>query len=428
MVLLLILSGFFSGTEIALFSLGPEKIQALKKSAKTPKERNKITRLEVLKSDPNTLLVTILVGNNFVNIFASALATLTAVNFAKDLGYAENSSLVIGTVTGVMTFAILLFGEIIPKSFAHKHALRFSMIAAPVLSVLQILLFPVVFPLSKLVKKFSGGELKHGMSENELKAAIELSEKEGKIESDEKELVEKVLEFDTHDVDSVMTPRSKIFSLSGDLSTINALPQITEAGFSRIPISGKNSDDIIGILTVHLCLDESQKKGFENKKISDLPLLEVFKIPPTMKIDSLLKEFQNKKTHMAIVYDEHGGIVGVITLEDVIEEVFGEFLDENDEEFFIHRKGRNKFLCDGEIELEHIEKYFIDRMVIKSETNMPWKLSDENKTLAGFLLEKFEKFPNVTEEITVKNHEMRVTFTIKKVEDQKIKKVEILIR
>jgi len=427
LILLLVLSGFFSGAEIAFFSLGAEKIRALKNSAKTPAEKRRIARLEKLKSDPNPLLVTILIGSNVVNVAASAMATIFAMNLADSFGVPRESSLVIGTVTGVMTLLLLLFCEIIPKSIAHRHALKFANFSAPILSALQFALFPAVWILAKFVHKFSGEHaIGHGLDENELKAAIELSEREGKIDRDEREWVENILEFDEHSVESVMTPRSKVFTLPGKMPLPLATQKITESGFSRVPIVGETPDEILGIFTIRAVAEAMQNPDFERQKITDLDLDRIFRVPPAMKIDACLREFQKRKTKGACVFDAHGGWLGWISLEDIFEEIFGEFWDENDEIFFIRETEDQKFIADGEIELEQIEHFWRKKKTLPPDVRTPWKLEDENKTLAEFLLEKFGKFPNLNAKIDVKNDEIALNFQIKKLENGMIKEVEII--
>lgn len=428
--LLLILSGFFSGAEIALFSLGAEKVQALKNKAKTPKEEQKIAKLELLKADPEKLLVTILIGNNVVNVAAASIATLLATDFAKEAGYGEETGLVVGTVTGIMTFLILIFGEITPKSFAHKYAIKFALFITPILSILQFLLMPIVWPLSKMIKKFSGGsEQMHGLNEEELKAAIELSEKEGKIEEDEKEWVGKILEFGEHSVESVMTPRSKIFAIEDNTKVFQALDAIRKSHFSRIPIFHKNLDEIIGILTLHGTIEKFDDPQFFKLNVANLPLRKPFKVPLTMKIDTLLHEFKQEKAHMALVLDEHGGLVGLITMEDVFEEIFGEIHDEEDEETFeIYQSGKKSFLCSAETELEQLENFIEEKLGKKAPKKLPWKLEDENKSIGLFILEKLEKFPEVGEKVELEIHEKKFSFLVKKVEEEKIVEAEFFIK
>jgi len=427
---LLILSGFFSGAEIALFSLGPEKIQAIKNKTRNKKLLNRIKRLEILKSEPNKLLVTILIGNNVANVAASAMATVLALKIGEDLGFLESTSLIIGIVTGVMTFLILIFGEITPKALAHKHALQFSLIAAPIIRILQIILYPIVLPISHLTQKFTGKKpYRHGLSEDELKAAIELSEKEGQIDADERELVEKILEFDEHDVESIMTPQSKIFALPDDMPVPKALEEISKEKFSRIPIYHDKHDEIIGILRVQALIPEMLKPSFREKNIANLPLLSPLKIPLTMKIDTLLREFQAQKNHMAFVYNEHGGFIGLITLEDVLEEIFGEFEDEHDKtEPGIRRIGKHKFSCSAETELEQIENFIREELgTTAPQKRWPWTLEEENKTVSYFLLEKFERFPEPGEKIEITENGRRFTFTVKKIENEKIETVEFSV-
>jgi putative hemolysin len=173
---LLLLSSFFSGAEIALFSLGPAKIQAMKNKAKTLKEKSRVLRLQEMKQDSDKLLVTILIGNNLVNIGASSMATVLALDLGAQYGLGNNKNLLIGIVTGVMTFLILFFGEITPKALAHKHARQYSLFAAPILKILEYILYPIVIPLAKITKKFMGSrKARYGLSEEELKAAVELS-------------------------------------------------------------------------------------------------------------------------------------------------------------------------------------------------------------------------------------------------------------
>ncbi len=429
LILLLLLSGFFSGAEIALFSLGPEKIQALKNKAKNSREKKRAARLELVKSDVDKLLVTILIGNNVVNVAASSIATVVALKLGENLGFGENASLVIGAVTGIMTFLILVFGEIIPKVFAHKYALKFSLWVAPVIQFLSFILWPIVTPISFLSRKFAGNKEKtHGLTEEELKAALELSEHEGRIEKDEKELFERVLEFDQHKVEAIMTPRNKIFSLPDKMSTMEALKEIKEANFSRIPVYHEELDNIIGILRVQSLVEEFLKPDFSEKNLANLSLTPPMKIPLTMKIDTLLKKFQAEKTHLALVYNEHGGMIGLITLEDIMEEIFGEFEDEEDEKIqLIQRTGKNSFKCLAETELEQLE-VFIKENFAGFSGKFPWTLEEENKTLAYFLLEKLERFPKEDEIIELKKDEHVFIFTAKKVDDEQIKEVEVIVK
>lgn len=429
LLLLLVLSGFFSGAEIALFSLGPEKVQALKNNAKTARDKKRIAKLEAIKADPDKLLVTILIGCNLVNVAASSIATVIALGIAQNLGAGEDTSTVIGIVTGVMTLLMLIFSETIPKSLCHRYALRFSVLAAPILRFLQIVFFPVVWPLAKLTASFSGSnEPRHGLTEDELKAALELSEREGRIESDERELVQNILEFDEHSVETVMTPRSKIFGIADNTAVLDALPLIADANFSRIPIFHDTIDDVVGVLKVQHLVEEFLKKDFKKKNMANLPLLAPIKIPLTTKIDALLRQFQDEQSHMALVYDEHGGLIGLITLEDIIEEIFGEFEDESDEvDQLVRRSGKNKFSCDASIELEQIEKFVKKQLGHAPDKHWPWTLEEENKSLAYFLLERLEHLPARGEKLVITEDGHRFTFIVKKIDGERIAQVDVSI-
>lgn len=426
---LLLLSGFFSGAEIALFSMGPEKISALKKQTSKKKERQRVLRLETLKSDPQKLLVTILIGNNVVNVSSSALATVMATSFAETSGFGGSKAMVIGLVTGIMTFLLLLFGEITPKSLAHKHSVKFSLWVAPFLSVMQIVLSPIVVPLSKFVKQVSGNEeAKHGLTEDELKAALELSQLEGKIDSDEKEWVEKILEFGEHTVENVMTPRSKIFAFEDSTDIQDALTEIREDKFSRIPVFHEELEQITGILTIHGIIEKMSEPDFNRLKVANMPLNKPYKIPVTMKIDKLLNQFQIEQTHMALVYDEHGGLVGLITLEDVLEEIFGEIHDEQDEERLeIRQSGKTAFTASSETELEQLEDFVKEKLNGNTPEFWPWELEDENKSIGLFLLEKLEKFPETGEIIELKSRDAKFKFVITACEDDRILEVEFSV-
>lgn len=432
LVVLLLLSGFFSGAEIALFSLSGEKIRAAKRNLKE-KSQHKIKRLENLKKSPQKLLVTILICNNVVNVASSSIATLLAQNIASNYGIAEQSTSIIAIVVGVMTFLILMFGEITPKALAHKHALSFSLFCAPIIQFFKILLYPIVLPLTLVTKQFTGSAvLKHGLSEEELHAAVELSEAEGTIKQDERELVEKALEFDEHFVEDVMTPRSQTKMLASNTTIQEVIHFISTEKFSRIPIyDAGNFESIIGILTVHTLVQALANNISMETPIADINLSKPFKVPPTMKISTLKKTFQKERTsHMALVYDEHGGFIGLITMEDILEEIFGEILDENDTKtFHIRKTALNTFDLDSDVELEHIEQALNQHMHNPPE-DYPWETKDENNSLKYYLIEQLEKFPQKGEMVRVATPYYEFLFRIEALEpeNQTITKVRLKVK
>lgn len=427
----LILSGFFSAAEIAFFSFGPEKINALKTKGSKKSEIAKIERLEGLMADHQKLLMTILIGNNIFNIVASALATVIATKFAVTHGFADQQALILGIVTGVMTVLVLVFGEMVPKSLALKYAVSFALSITPLLSAIQFVFTPLIWLLGSIVSHVPGASdaQEQGLSEDELKAALALSEQEGKIHHSEREWVEKILEFGEHTVENVMTPRSKIFALKDDTEVGEALPQIQSEKFSRIPVFHEDLDQITGILSLHGWMEKSTDKNFKKLKVANLPLNKPFKVPITMKIDTLLEAFREEQTHLALVYDEHGGLVGLITMEDVLEEIFGEIQDETDKEMIdLKQVGKSKFLASSEVELEQLEEFINERLEAKAPEFMPWELEDENKTIGLFVLEQTEKFPEEGDKIELKTRDNQFHFIIKKCEEDRIVNVEFLIK
>lgn len=432
LILFLLLSGFFSGAEIALFSLSAEKIKALRNGTTSPRILRAIRSIERLKEEPQKLLVTILIGNNVVNVASSALATVIATRLAENYGLEGHTALVLGGVTGIMTLALLVFGEITPKTLAHANALRFSLVAAPIIGFLQALLLPIVWPLSRLVDSITGdSQTTSSLSEDEIKAALELAEKEGTIETFEKEWSERIFELSEHTVESVMTPRSKLFLLEDTTPIKEAVEQISEEGFSRVPIYHADPDQITGILTVRGILDKMHEKNFSHMKVANIPCIKPFKVPMTMKVDSLLRQLLSEKTHMALVYDEHGGLIGLITLEDIMEEVFGEIEDEEDEqEYFVRRIGERSFLCSGDTELEQLENSLIIEGFLTSETRLPWPVEAENDTLGYLILEKLERFPELGEVITLPGTEVGFEIKVSKLMEEsngKIEEVEVTV-
>ncbi len=429
LLFLLLCSGFFSGMEIALFSLGIETLHAeLAKPGLSVGRRARLTRLQSLLADPHRTLVTILLCNNVVNILASSVATVTALSVAGSFDVPVSQSTILAIVTGVMTFLILLFGEITPKALAHQHALKFSERMAGFLWGLRWLATPIAVPLSKLTEKFVGEHEAKGLTEDEIKAAISLSESSGTIDEAERALVEKVLEFDEVRAEAIMTPRSKIFALKGEDTVGDVLPQVIAEQYSRIPIMGESLDDIWGILTVHNLLKHwHEKKGAATLKTASLT--KPIKVPPSMRIPELLRLFQAEHTsHLALVVNQHNETTGVITMEDVLEEIFGEIHDETDKEsVYIKRIGDATWRIDAEVELERLETVLRDTLEIGDMTlHMPWPREMENESLRYFLIEKLEHFPEVGEALEVSSGSHVFQLTVKsKTDDTQAKMVEL---
>ena len=316
LIVLVILSAVFSSSETALYSLSPAKVQAL------VTENYKGARLiEKLKNNPNKMLVVILIGNNLVNVGASSLATIYFTLKFANYG--------VGLATGVMTFSLLIFGEILPKSFAAKHAARVSQFVVYPLLAIEYVFFPIVWLLEKGLMKVTGDHI-YTVSEEEVKAMVSMGAEDGTLDAHEKELIENVMEFNDMSVSDVMTPRNEIFSLDAESKISDILETVISEGFSRIPVYTENTDDVQGFVTVKNILNEVSNPSNLQKLIGQVPTYDFIRVPMTKSIYSLFLDFKKKKTHMALVYNEFGVLEGLVTMEDILEEIVGDISDETD--------------------------------------------------------------------------------------------------
>lgn len=317
LLVLLLLSAFFSATEVAFVSLTEAKVITM--------VRRRLPRAKLvkkLKDRPRKLLITILIGNNVVNIAAASLATIVAAQIF--------ASAVLGITTGVMTFLVLVFGEIMPKSYAAGHAKKLAIFAAPVLYSLQIIAWPAVILLEWLTNIFAGKQRTEKVSEQELKAMAMVGRRQGTIEKDEAAILNRLFKMNDLEAEDIMTPRKEINFLQDDISIEKAAEIISQLPHTRFPIIHKSADKIAGLVhsrDVLLAFNED-KEGRTIKKI----IRPIIKINKDIKLDDLLREFQKKQTHMAVVRDKKGKTRGIVTLEDVIEELVGEIIDETDVE------------------------------------------------------------------------------------------------
>jgi putative hemolysin len=402
LILLLALSGFFSGAETALVSLSPATVRDM-----AQKKLKGANWVKFLKSHPHKLLITILIGNNLVNILASVYSTMV---FQEILGSAA-----LGIITGALTLFILIFGEIVPKSFATSYAKSLSRVMAMPLLVLFWIFTPAVWLLDGLVKILlfvSGRKKESHVTEDELKAFVSIGAEEGAIEDDERELIENVLEFNDIRVRDIMVPRVNIQALPETATIHDAAEFVFEHHHSRIPVYKGSIDKMVGLLTVKTLLQHLHKKEMKNK-LKDLDLLEPFMIPGSKKINSLFNEFQKRRTHLAIVLDEHGGTMGLITLEDILEEIVGEIVDEFDED------EKSEVTLIGKTELEATGKAEIEEINDALKIRIPCQ---DHKTISYYITEKLGRFPRRGEEIKGKGY----TITVDEMEKHTITKVTIV--
>lgn len=377
----LLLSGFFSSSETALFSIS--NIKALHIAKDGSKTGQLILRM---KKDSHTLLTTILIGNNLVNIGASAVATSIAISYFK--------SNAVGIATGIMTILILVFGEIFPKSFANNNNILVARIVIYPLFWLSKFFYPIIYLLNFIPRLQGVKNISHEtVTEDELMTMVEVVKEDGEIKEEEKELITNIFEFDDTSCSEIMTPRADMFVI--DVSQTMDIEYILKTGFSRIPVIEDTIDNVVGIVHIKDLFVNFQKFcASDTVKSMDVKLImkKPYFIPESKKLDSLLQDFKQKKNHMAVVVDEHGGISGIVTLEDVIEEIFGEIVDETDRltPDIVKLKG-NKWLVAGRIDIDDLNK----------EININIPESNIYDTFSGFFLEKIDRIPKPGESIIV---------------------------
>ena len=394
-LLLLLCSALVSGAEVAFFSL---QLKSLEELYETNNERE-VKRVIHLLRKPKRLLATVLVANNFINIAIVLLFSLLSKAFFLGI---ENPVVLLIIEVGIITFIILIFGEILPKVYANRNALTFSKVMAPVIIVLdQYVLFWLTYPMSKTTTFIEKrlGDKGNQFSIDKLSQALELTD-DDETTSDEQRILEGIVNFGNTDTREVMCPRMDMFALSDALTIEEIIPIILEQGYSRIPVYTEKKDVIKGILYVKDLLPNIHKEKFHWQQLLKQPLY----VPENKKLDDLLKEFQLKKNHLAIVVDEYGGTSGLITLEDIMEEIVGDISDEFDEVDSGYSKlDELNYLFDAKISLKDFFK-----VIHREETEEFESIKGDAETLAGLLLEIAKKFPKKKQILKYEGYSFRV--------------------
>ncbi len=407
---LLFCSAFFSGSEVALFSLDQKKLKD------HFNQSGIILRyLTNLLNFPRRLLVTILIGNTLVNVAVSILAVSLALDFADYYHYSVD--IVIAAQILIITILVLLFGELIPKLFASKNPVLFSKVIAIPLNLISIVLFPISEVITEIIRlsssKLKFDKSKSALTQDEIVDLAKIGKEKGAIEDDEHSLISGIFMFSGLTVEEVMTPRVDIVAASIDESFENLIKIITESGHSRIPVYKKSLDEIIGIVFAKDLLSYLKEKKEDNTFKLQSILKKPLYVPDTKIISELLKEFQEKKVHLAIVVDEYGGTSGLITLEDIVEEVIGDIWDEYDkEENEITKIAEDTFLVLGKTKISELNDELGIRITSKDE---------DYDTLAGFVLNKAGSIPKENFSFEAEGF----NFTVKEVQKKRIKKVLI---
>ncbi|MEJ2394057.1 MAG: hemolysin family protein [Candidatus Thiodiazotropha sp.] len=371
LAVLLVLSGIFSGSETALVSLSMARAESLYKEG-----RRGARALYLLKKDPSRMLITILIGNNVVNIAASAIATVIATDYFGDSGP--------GIAVGVLTILILVFGEITPKSLATRFSERISLFISPVIFGFMRLIYPVVWLFLQFTNwlQYSTRAMEDPLvTESEVITLIEHGEEEGVIDTGEREMIERIFNFNDLKAEDVMTPRRQVFRLDGRRTLKDVLPEILEQNYSRIPLFSDDADEIVSLVILRDLISVIATGNLDQPlaKLGQEPLF----TPANTPIDELIRTLKTKSMHLAVVVDEHGAMVGVVSLEDLLEELVGEIYDETDEkpdDLMVLDEGR--ILVKGTAELRVVEDFF--------GLDIPGKPTD---TINRWLLEHTERIP-----------------------------------
>ena len=415
-VVLLFCSALISGTEVAFFSLSKTEIIKISEESK---EQNPVV---LLLQKPSKLLATILITNNFINILIVLIfASLGEVFFKEQnlsltlIGFTLPSNLIKFSIEVVLvTFLILLFGEVLPKVYASRRALKFCNLMCRPLQFLTFFLTPLSSPLINLTtvieKKL--GSKNSNFSVEILSKALELTS-EGSTTKEEQKILEGIVSFGNTETVQIMKPRIDIFALSHDEPYSEVLTKFLHHGYSRNPVYKDSIDNIVGVLYSKDLLGFLDKKEFQWQEL----LREPFFVPENKKLDDLLVDFRERKNHLAVVVDEYGGTSGIVTLEDVIEEIVGEINDEFDTDDLSYSKiDVNNYIFDGKITIKDFCKVLEDTNEEKFE-----EYKGESETIAGFILEISGKFPKIGEKINFDIY----TFTIEAVDRKRIKQLKV---
>ena len=406
LAVLLVFSGLISGSEVALFSLSKSQLKKEDKSSYVQIIQKSLT-------NPNKLLATILVANSFINIAIVILFTQIGNVIFKNIT-SPFWQFIIEVVAA--TFLILLFGEILPKIYASRNNLIFSKFVIYPLVLLDFMLTPISLPMQKLsnIIKNKLSIKKQNINLNQISSALDLTSPDETTKQEQK-ILKGILSFGNTETKEVMRPRLDIHAYSNLLNYKEVLKNTVENNFSRIPVYKDDLDNIIGILYVKDLLPFLDKKDFDWLSTLRKPLF----IPENKKLDDLMQEFQEKKIHLAIVVDEFGGTSGVISLEDVIEEIVGDISDEFDDDSLLFSKLDNSnYVFEGKTSMKDFYK------ILNIDSSPFDKFKGDSETIAGFILEISQSLPKTNSKIVFENY----TFTIESVDKKRIKQVKVSIK
>ncbi|MBS9776319.1 MAG: HlyC/CorC family transporter [Fusobacterium sp.] len=388
LVVLILLSGFFSASETALTAYRSNDLEKLDEN----KHGKKWSLLRQWLKDPNEMLTGLLIGNNIVNILASSIATVVVINH-----FGQKSSSVL-LATALMTVLILIFGEITPKLIARNNASKISAGVIVIIYFISFIFKPVIY-LLMLISKFIGRVLGINLTssnimitEEDIISFVNVGNAEGIIEEDEKEMIHSIVNLGQTSAKEVMTPRTSMLAFESKKTIDEVWDEIIDSGFSRIPVYKETIDDIVGVLYIKDIMKHI-KSGNMSTPIGEI-VRKGYYIPETKSIIEILKEFRSLQVHIAMVLDEYGGVVGLVTIEDLMEEIVGEIRDEYDddeEEFYYKKIGEQEYEVDAMIDIETLNK---DLEIFLPE-------SEDYESLGGLIVTNLSKVCNIGDELTI---------------------------
>lgn len=405
-VVLLFCSALVSGSEVAFFSLSPGQLNEVDKS-----NSSRDVTLQSLLRKPDNLLATILIANNLVNVAIIVLSTVVVDSMVDFEQVSVFGAFLIQVV--LVTFLILMAGEVLPKVYASTHNLKLARFMSGPISAMSTLFSPlsrILISMTSLVKGRvkAGGEL----TVDHLEHAMEITKDEARTE--ETKILEGIVKFGNTDVKQVMTPRVDTFAVAIDMPFAELLESVVDKGFSRMPVYKDSLDEVIGMLYLKDLIPFIKMRKLNWQKL----VRKAFFVPESKKIDDLLKEFQAKKSHLAIVVDEYGGTSGIITLEDVIEEIVGEITDEfDDDDLNYSRIDDNNFVLEGKTPL--VDMY----RILNIDGDEFEAAKGESDTLAGFIIEQAGKIPLKNEKIDFDGY----TFTVEAADRRKVRSIKVTL-
>ncbi|MEO1546728.1 MAG: gliding motility-associated protein GldE [Bacteroidota bacterium] len=412
-LLLLLCSALISGAEVALFGLSPTDLNDLEET-NAPKG----AVLNALLDKPKKLLATILITNNAINIGIVLLFSSIGDTLFSNINQTLFGFISVRFVLEVVlaTFLILMFGEILPKVYANRNQKEFSLFMVSPISVLNTLLTPLSAPMrhSTIFLQERLGRQKSNLSVDHLSQALELAS-EGDTTKEEQKILEGIVSFGNTDTKQVMRPRIDIFALNEEMKFLEILDEIQKNGYSRIPVFSESVDNVLGVLYIKDLLPYLDRKNFAWMSL----VREPYFVPENKKLDDLLLEFQEKKIHLAVVVDEYGGTSGIVTLEDIIEEIVGDISDEFDDEDLIYSKLDDyNYVFDGKTALKDFYR------VVKIEDEEDFEnQKGESETIAGFVLEISGSFPKRGEKVMFDNY----SFVVESLDKKRLKQIKVTL-